>query len=138
MLTLTSEPDASREDRSVVGDGVDSYNIRVTGDASYSPINLFLRDETGAIRGGILADLWGGWMHIRFLYIEESLRQQGYGSRLLKAAEEEARGKGGRNAFVETFSFQARPFYERHGYQVFGELHDYPAGHNYYFLRKAL
>lgn len=117
---------------------MDNYNIRVTGDANYSPVNLFLRDGMDTIRGGILADLWGGWLHIRFLWIDESLREQGYGSQLLKAAEEEARAKGGRNAYVETFSFQARPFYERHGYRVFGELSDYPAGHSYYFLCKEL
>jgi GNAT superfamily N-acetyltransferase len=138
MITISSEPDASREERSIIGDAVDNYNIRVTGDSNYSPINLFLRDESGAIRGGILADVWGGWLHIKFLWVEEGLREQGYGSQLLVAAEDEARVKGGRYAHVETFSFQARPFYERHGYRVFGELEDYPAGHQYYFLSKRL
>jgi GNAT superfamily N-acetyltransferase len=137
-LTITSEPDASREERNVLIDSVDNYNMRVTGDADYYPINLFLRDDNGAIRGGVLCDLWGGWLHIRFLWVDEALRKQGFGSRLLVAAEEEAWVKGARNAFVETFSFQARPLYERHGYRVFGELEDYPPGHRHYFLRKAL
>jgi GNAT superfamily N-acetyltransferase len=137
-LKITSEPDASHEDRSVVGDAVDNYNIRVTGDGEYYPINLFLRDEMGEIRGGVLCDLWGGWLHVRFLWVDEALQKQGYGSQLLVAAEEEGRSKGARNVFVETFSFQARPFYERHGYRVFGKLEDYPPGHHYYFLRKRL
>jgi GNAT superfamily N-acetyltransferase len=137
-FTITSEPDANIEQRSIIGDAVDNYNIRVTGDSAYFPINHFLRDEDGVIRGGILADLWGGWLHVRFLWVDEGLRQQGYGSQLLEAAEVEARTKGARQAHVETFSFQARPFYERHGYHVFGELNDYPPGHHYYYLRKAL
>ncbi len=137
-LSITSEPDASREERRIIIHAVDNYNVRVTGDGDYSPVNYFLRDESGAIRGGVLADLWGGWLHIQFLWVEEALRQQGYGSQLLQAAENEARAKGGRSAYVETFSFQARPFYERHGYRVFGELEDFPPGHNYYFLRKPL
>ncbi len=135
-LTITSEPEASHEERSVIGDAVDNHNIRVTGDSAYFPVNLFLRDEDGVIRGGVLADLWGGWLHVRFLWVEEGLRQQGYGSQLLTTAEAEAKAKGARHAHIETFSFQARPFYERHGYRVFGELNDYPPGHDYYYLRK--
>jgi len=41
-----------------------------------------------------------------------------------------------RGAFLDTFSFQARPFYERHGYECFGELRDHPPGHSHYFMRK--
>ena len=68
----------------------------------------------------------------------QPLRGQGYGSRLLLAAEEEARTQGCRGVFLSTFSFQARPFYERFGYEVFGELADYPAGHALYFMQKTL
>jgi GNAT superfamily N-acetyltransferase len=137
-LTITSEPDASRENRSVLITAVENYNVRTTGDDNYFPVNFLLRDETGAIRGGILADLWGGWLHVQFLWVDESLREQGYGSALIQAAEAEARAKGARSAYVETFSFQAGPFYERHGYRVFGELEDFPPGHRYYFMRKQL
>lgn len=58
------------------------------------------------------------------------------GSRLLDAAESEARKAGARHAYPETYSFQARPFYERHGYRVVGELPDFPPGESYYLLRK--
>lgn len=40
--------------------------------------------------------------------------------------------------YLDTFDFQARPFYERHGYEVFGTLDDYPPGHSRFFLRKDL
>jgi len=138
MLNLSSEPQAKPEDLTRIRDSVDDFNMRVTQDRNYSPVNIFLRDKDGAIQGGILADLWGGWMHITFLWVEEPLRKHGYGGQLLNAAEDEARAKGCHNAFVETFSFQARPFYERFGYQVIATLDDYPPGHTYYFLRKAL
>lgn len=137
-LTITSEPDAPRADRAHIADSLDEYNMRVTGDRNYSAVNIMLRDDSGAVRGGLLADIWGGWMHIRFIWVDEALRGQGYGGQLVTAAEEEARAKGIRNAYLETFSFQARPFYEGMGYAVFGELQDFPPGQNYYFLRKAL
>jgi GNAT superfamily N-acetyltransferase len=138
MLRLSSEPQAAREDLAHIRNSVDEFNMRVTQDRNYSPVNVFLRDENDDIQGGILADLWGGWMHITFLWVEEPLRKHGYGAQLLRAAEEEARAKGCGHAFVETFSFQARPFHGRFGYQVIAALEDYPPGHTYYFLRKTL
>ena len=35
-----------------------------------------------------------------------------------------------------TTDWQAKPFYEKHGYRVFGEIDDYPLGHTCYFLVK--
>ena len=137
-LRMTSESHPRPEDIEVIRNAVDQFNVAVTNDANYSPIAIFLRDERGAVLGGVLGDVWGGWLHITFLWVAESLRHQSYGGRLLGAAEEQARAQGGRNAYLETFSFQARPFYERFGYQVFAELPDFPAGHTYYFMQKAL
>jgi len=57
---------------------------------------------------------------------------------LLRATEDEGRRLGSHSAYLDTFSFQARPFYERHGYEVFGTLEDFPVGQQRYFLRKAL
>ena len=57
---------------------------------------------------------------------------------MLQAAEEEAGAQGRRGIPLSTFAFQARPFYEKYGYEVFGAMPDYPAGHAFYSLRKAL
>lgn len=138
ILAITSEPQARREELNLIRNSVDEYNLQATQVHDYRPINIFIRDEGGVIRGGILADLWGGWLHVTFLWVEAALRKQGYGARLLQMAEDEAQAKGGRHAYVETFSFQARPFYEKHGYQVLAQLPDYPPGHTYFFMRKSL
>jgi ribosomal protein S18 acetylase RimI-like enzyme len=57
---------------------------------------------------------------------------------LLQAAEDYAVERGCFAATLETHSFQARPFYEKFGYQVFGTLEDYPPGHAKFFFRKRL
>jgi GNAT superfamily N-acetyltransferase len=72
------------------------------------------------------------------MWIKEEVRGRGYGRRLLAMAEDEARQRGAKNAFLDTFSFQAPGFYEHFGYEVFGELGEFPAGHTRYFLRKQL
>jgi GNAT superfamily N-acetyltransferase len=101
-------------------------------------LTLAIRDDEGAIQGGLLGELHWGWLHVTILAVSTGLRGQGWGSRLLLEAERLAAGQGCHHAWLDTFSFQARPFYERLGYTVFGELPDYPVGHSRSFLFKAL
>ncbi|MHC5538860.1 GNAT family N-acetyltransferase [Singulisphaera rosea] len=102
------------------------------------PVVLALRDESGAILGGLIGNRHWGWLRIDILAVDGSLRGEGWGSRLVLEAESLAIASGCHHAWVDTFSFQARPFYERLGYRVFGELADYPTGETRYFLSKSL
>ncbi len=99
---------------------------------------LVLRNDAGAIAGGLISETNWGWLHISILAVDERIRSQGWGARLMLEAEHIAQTRGCHHAWVDTFSFQARPFYERLGYQVFGELPNYPAGETRYFLSKSL
>lgn len=137
-IRLSSEAHGAAADAAAIEDQINLYNVVTTGDKDYHPVRIYLRDEQDQLRGGITADVWGGWLDIKFLWIEASLRGQGYGGQLLAAAEDEGRGHGCRNARVSTFSFQARPFYEGFGYQVVATFEDYPPGHSHYILRKTL
>jgi len=121
-----------------IADSINEYNVAITGWRDYRTIAIFLRDEAGAIRGGIWAWVWAGWLHVANLFIDEPLRHQGWGDRLLAAAEEEGRDAGAKHAYLETYSFQARPFYEARGYTLAGEIVDLPPGGGYYLMRKDL
>ena len=70
--------------------------------------------------------------------LDAELRGRGYGHRLLTVAEDEARKRGAKNVYLDTFSFQVPDFYKQHGYQVFGELQNFPPGHQRYFFTKQL
>ena len=137
-LKITSEPHAGPEDTAVIRDGLARFNVAATQHTYYSPLAIFLRDERGAVLGGALGDVWGGWLDLTFFWVAEPLRGNGYGERLLRAAEDEARAQGCQGIFLETLGFQARPFYERFGYEVFAELPDRPAGYTSYFMKKTL
>ena len=78
------------------------------------------------------------WFYLDLLWVKDELRGSGYGHRLLRLAEDKARQRGAKNVYLDTFSFQVPNFYKQHGYQVFGELANFPSGHQRYFFTKQL
>jgi GNAT superfamily N-acetyltransferase len=137
-IRIVSEPHAGPESISFVREAIARHNVAVTRETYYSPLAILLKDSRDAILGGAFGHVWGGWLDLSLLWVAEPLRGRGYGRKLLEAAEEEARAQGCRGVFLSTFSFQARPFYEKYGYEVIGEIPDYPIGHEFYFLKKTL
>jgi GNAT superfamily N-acetyltransferase len=115
-----------------------AYNQSKTGRNDIRPLVLRLDDAEGRVIGG----LWGrtayDWLFVELLFVPDELRGQGVGTDLMRRAEREALARGCHSAWLDTFEFQARDFYERLGYTCFGELSDYPAGNRRYFMKKAL
>ena len=122
----------------IIGRGVSAHNEQYAGDERFQRLCFALHAPDQTIVGGVLGEIYWDWFHLDLMWVKEELRGRGYGHRLLTAAEDEARRRGAKNVFLDTFSFQAPGFYEQHGYQVFGELGDFPPGHQRYFLTKQL
>jgi len=78
-LVISSEPDASPQDTAVISDGLDSFNLQASGHSTYSPVVLLARDPEGGVRGGLLGHVWGGWLHVRYFWVAEAWRGQGFG-----------------------------------------------------------
>jgi GNAT superfamily N-acetyltransferase len=137
-LPVTSEPDAPVEDVEAVRTGLLAFNESHAGPANPVAVQIFARDENGKVVGGLLGGHRWGWLYVDKLWVRDDLRGQGIGTRLLKQAEEEARSLGCTTSVLDTFAFQARPFYEKLGYRVYATLEGFPPGYCMYFLRKEL
>ncbi|NLS76857.1 MAG: GNAT family N-acetyltransferase [Chloroflexi bacterium] len=135
IVSMDKPDDAAWE---AVGGGISAYNKQQAGPEGGKPVCFVLRAPGGEIAGGLIGDTYWGWLYVNLLWVKEELRGQGYGRQLLAQAEEEARRRGATHAYLDTFSFQAPGFYQKQGYQVFGELPDFPRGHTRYFLTKEL
>ena len=122
----------------IIGRGVAAYNRDQAGDNQFQRVCFVLQREDGQVVGGDLAEVYWEWLYIDLLWVDESLRRKGYGTSLMSRIEEEARQLGAKNAYLDTFSFQAPGFYEERGYKTYGELQDFPEGQQRYFMRKEL
>ena len=129
---------ASSDDIATVQTGLREFNVRVIGDPNEAPVTIFLRDDDGAVVGGLLGHIKWRWLYVSKLWIDDSHRGKGYGYELMNAAEEFARSKDCLGSYLDTFKYQARPFYEKIGYSVFGTLEDFPPSYRQFFLSKRL
>jgi ribosomal protein S18 acetylase RimI-like enzyme len=126
----------SEENIQTVVRGLVRFNDTHAEPEHWRRLGVFVRDASGTVVGGLVGYTHWGWLFVSHVWVPEALHGRGYGTALLRMAEGEAIRRGCRQAHLDTFDFQARGFYERLGYEVFGVLDDYPAGHTRYFLRK--
>jgi GNAT superfamily N-acetyltransferase len=114
------------------------HNVQYSSIAGSRDLALFVRDASGRLVGGVIGNLWGGVLEIDFLWLHAGLRGQGLGAQILLRFEEEAKAHGALIAFLNTYSFQAPAFYQKHGYRITDTVDGYPDGVKKYFLKKSL
>lgn len=134
IMTAAPHPD----DVSEIRNKLRAYNAQHVDLELIKEIALFIKNDEGNRVAGLLAITWGNWMHIHSLWVDETLRRTGYGSRMLQAAEQEALIRGCQRVCVDTFSFQAREFYEKQGYRLQMTLEQIPLHHRQHYLVKYL
>jgi ribosomal protein S18 acetylase RimI-like enzyme len=137
-FTMTETPD-NQIKRAIAHGPLTRFNETQAGrPEDRRPLAILVsHPDTGEVLGGLWGDTMFSYLHVDLLFIPEYLRRGGIGRRLMSDAEGEAIRRGCRGAWLDTYSFQARGFYERIGYSVFGTIKDYPPGHSRIFLKKT-
>ena len=121
-----------------IRESLNQFNNERVGEDGHTPLNIVEYDANGNIIGGILGGTYWGWMYVDILWVHENHRYKGIGSKLLLEAEKEAVQRGCHHVHLDTMSWQAPEFYQKHGYEVIGILPDIPNGNQKYLLMKAL
>jgi GNAT superfamily N-acetyltransferase len=122
----------------IIGQGINLFNNQKAGDDKAQRICFALCAPNQEIAGGVVGQIYWDWLYVDLMWVKDELRGRGFGQRLLRRVEDEARKRGAKNVYLDTFSFQAPDFYKKQGYQVFGKLENFPSGHQRYFLTKKL
>ena len=136
QLSIIDNPDP--QDVQFLDNSLAQFNVSQTGITDARLLTIFLRDDNGTIMAGLYGWTWGGCCEVKTLWVHETWRKRGIGTRLITAAEEEARKRGASQIVLDTHSFEAPDFYRRLGFEVVGVLDDYPQGYQKIFLRKRL
>jgi ribosomal protein S18 acetylase RimI-like enzyme len=136
LLPVVGDPDSDLQDR--LRRELVAFNNAQTGESERSAFSVRVTDTDGELIGGITAGTWGGLCVIGLLWVREESRKDGWGSKLLLAAEAEAVRRGCDRVTVSSFTFQAPGFYQRHGYVETGRQPGIPGGHADVQLYKRL
>lgn len=135
---LHVETNPAAQDIQFLEDRINEYNKAETGIYDAKLLAIFLHRENNEMIAGIFGWTWGGCCEIQYLWVHQDRRREGYGKKLLLAAEQEAEARGCHQVVLDTHSFQALEFYGKLGYEIIGWHDDYPHGYRKYYLRKRL
>ena len=138
MESIEVHLDESGEIDRFLGDRIYEFNARATSRDDGELFAATRRDAAGTIVAGISGYTWAGCCYVAHLWVSEPLRAQGVGSALLQAAEDHAKAKGCAIVLLDSHSFQASGFYEKHGYLRQAEIKDHPVGHSRIVFAKRL
>ena len=124
------------QDQKAIFSGLLEYNLARIENQHPQDLGIYFRNESGEITAGLIGTTHGNWLSVKYLWVSESLRGQRIGSQLLEAAEQTAKERGCKYSFLDTFSFQAPEFYQKHGYREVFTLEYYPiSGKRFYFTK---
>ncbi len=133
---------SSRSEMLEIDETMKKFNhkaVAFTQKERFIDFNRHIRNEKGEIIAGINTTMYL-WhcLFVDTLWVREDYRKAGLGTLLMQAIEKEAKEQGCYLAHVDTFDFQARGFYEKNGYTLFGTLENCPKGHQRFYLKKEL
>ena len=137
-LRFVQEISPEPADIRFISQRIGDYNVDHIGYDDSQRLAIFIRDAEDRIVGGIVGYTYWHWLAIDLLWVREDLRGQGYGTRLLSAAETEARARGCEQALVDTFDFQSPGFYTQHGFEPYGALDGFAGRYRRLYYRKRL
>jgi GNAT superfamily N-acetyltransferase len=138
FISVAVERDPDHATKSAIQTGLFDANVESTGDGNFDLVFVAARDLSSMVIGGVVGEAYWGWVYFTTVWVHPDHRRKGLASRMLKAAEAEAARKGYTQAYLDTFSFQYPDLYLRSGYEIFGQLDDFPAGSKRLFMRKTI
>lgn len=135
---VSIEHNPTQESKDILGSALYQSDALRVGSMNFRVFAAFLRDTNGRVFGGGLGTVTWNWVYINWLWIEEELRGQGWGREIITSIEKEASKMDCGFSYLNTFDFQGLGFYQKLGYEIFGELDQFPKGHKNYYLKKNL
>ncbi len=137
-IRLVVSEDESKADRAVVLARLAAFEEAAAGPLDIKPLAILIKDEAGATVGGLIGRSLFRWLIVELLFVPEEQRGRGLGGAIMARAEAVARERGCVGLWLDTYSFQAPGFYEKLGFERFGQVDGHPPGATRFFFQKRL
>jgi len=137
---IVFETPVIKENESNLIDQIEDFNLRKNSSFldNIHTYGFFIKNGA-EILGGVIGKTWMGSLYIHRIFLREEIRNQGYGSQLLKCAEDFGRQHKCTLATLESLSFQeAVGFYKKNDYELVYADRGYDNNTIIYFMRKKL
>jgi len=134
LIVMPDKPE--RADRDALLKLLPGFAAEKAGPLQMQPLAILIKDEAGATLGGLYGISMFRWLIVESLFVPERFRGAGTGTGIMRQAEDIARARGCIGVWLDTYSFQARGFYEKLGFSVFGQVDDHPPGEKRFFMQK--
>lgn len=136
LETISGEPNP--QDKQLMSEGMLKHHASQGHPRKTNTFSILLKDSNGILKGVVVASiLWNG-MHIDTLWVDVTIRNQKWGSKLMKLVEKEGRSRGATVAYTDTFTWQAPGFYEKMGYSLYGKIDNFPPGNSLSYFSKII
>jgi GNAT superfamily N-acetyltransferase len=135
-LRLVVPETPSDADRAAILEGLAAFNRAHADVGAVGPLAVLLKDAAGVTVGGLWGTTLFNWLRIELLFVPPTLRGKSVGCDLMRRAEAMAVERDCIGATLDTYSFQARGFYEKLGYHLVGTVEDCPPGGARHYLQK--
>lgn len=136
LVPIEGEPNP--KDKKVMVEGLLFHHAKSGHPRKSKTYSILLKEDKEKVMGAVIVTfLWNG-MEINSLWVDETIRKQGWGRKLMQAVEKEAVKRGCTVAYTNTFPWQAPEFYKKLGYELYGKLDDLPKGSSLSYFCKRL
>ena len=135
-VVVPAEPD--RADRALILARLIECEAAAAGPPEIEALAVLLKDEAQRTIGGLWGTTVFRWLVVEYVLVPDECRGLGIGRDLMQRAEAIARQRNCIGIWLDTYTFQARGFYEKLGFTVFGAVEEHPPGQQRLFLKKRL
>lgn len=137
-MKLTLDHNVSESERQLIQDQVVAFSDAQSSPRNFNSFGVVLRNEKNAVVGGAVGVVVWDWLVVDLLWVAEELRGQGHGRHLISAVEKQAIALGCNRSRLDTFDFEAKDFYLKCGYHIYGALEGFPHGHTQFHMQRQL
>ncbi|EGU33746.1 GCN5-related N-acetyltransferase [Vibrio ichthyoenteri ATCC 700023] len=137
QIEFIVDPEESVKKRILAG--LRAFNRLSLPEQASQNVACVVHDDNDEFCGGLFGEVYTNTLFIEYFWLDENKRKSGVGRRVFTTTEQQVREMGVTDIYLDTYSFQARDFYVKLGFEEVGRYSGFPTiGVDKIFLQKRI